>query len=369
MKKIIGFFTGARSDYGLTKRLLKMIQNDNFFELRIYVSGMHLLEKFGNTYEEIESDNFKIFKKIYTYNNVHDKKSEFTNSVNLIYDSIIDDCIDCAYIVGDRIEAYSAALALHFCKTPIFHYAGGQITKGAVDNIYRYNITNLSTLHFATVKSAFERLAEYPLVEKKNLHFTGSTAIDSIFEFLKSPVEIKKYFPELKESNYALMTFHSATNSNENICETMKFSINRIISANYKVLITYPNNDQGSKEIIDLINTYKYDKNIVIVKNLTSEKYYSAIKGSKFVIGNSSSGIIEVPYFNKTTINIGSRQDGRDFDNTIIDCSINIDELEKVFELGFNTNWRSIKPDLKYGAGDSSIKILNIMKNYFNENK
>ena len=369
MKKVIGFFTGARSDYGLTKKLLKMIQNDNFFELRIYVSGMHLLDKFGNTYEEIENDNFKIYRKIYTYNNVNDKKSEFTNSVNLIYDSIIEDCIDCAYIVGDRIEAYSAALALHFCRIPIFHYAGGQITKGALDNIYRYNITNLSELHFTTVKSAFNRLAEYPLIEKKNLHFTGSTAIDSIFEFLKSPVEIKKYFPELKDSNYALMTFHSATNSKENICEVMKFSINRIVAANYKVLITYPNNDLGSKDIIDLIKTYKDDKNIVIVKNLTSEKYYSAINSSKFVIGNSSSGIIEAPYFNKTTINIGSRQDGRDFDKTIIDCSTNIDELEKVFELCFNTNWITKKSEFKYGEGDSSIKILNIMKNYFNENK
>lgn len=367
MKIKIGFFTGARSDYGVTKKLLKIIEEDEFFELRIYVSGMHLLEEYGDTYKEIENDNFQIYKKIYTYSNVLNKKSEFTKSVDMIYDNISEDNLDCAYIVGDRIEAYSAALALHFCKIPIFHYAGGQITRGAVDNIYRYNVTNLSTLHFTTVKSAFERLAEYPLVEKKNLYFSGSTAIDSIYEFLKSPVEIKKYFPELLDFNYALMTFHSATNSDENICDAMKFSINRIISANYKVLITYPNNDQGSKEIIDLINTYKDNKNIVIIKNLTSEKYYSAIKSSKFVIGNSSSGIIEVPYFNKITVNIGSRQEGRDFDNTIIDCSTSINELEKVFDSGFSTNWKSIKPDLKYGRGDSSKKILNIMKNYFNE--
>ena len=83
---------------------------------------MHLLDEFGNTYREIENDDFKIYKKIYTYNEVSNKKSEFTNSVDMIYDLISKDNIDCAYIVGDRIEAYSAALALHFCKIPIFHF-------------------------------------------------------------------------------------------------------------------------------------------------------------------------------------------------------------------------------------------------------
>jgi UDP-hydrolysing UDP-N-acetyl-D-glucosamine 2-epimerase len=363
----IGFFTGARSDYGLSKKLIKTLIEDSSFSVKIYVSGMHLLKKFGYSYKEIIEDGFTIHKKIPTYQNTEDKRNEFTNSVNMIYEAVKNDEIDCAYIVGDRIEAYSAALALHFLKIPIFHYAGGQITKGAVDNIYRYNITNLSNYHFTTVKSAYERLKSLDFIKKENVFLTGSTSIDSIKEFLKSPFLIGNYIPLLNKCDFALMTFHPVTNYNENVGETMKNCIDYLLKLNYKILITYPNNDNGSQQIINVINEYNDNKNIIVVKNLTASNYYSAIYSSQFVIGNSSSLFIEVPYFQKISINIGKRQDGRESDKSVYNCSVNKENIYDLINKCHKAKWKSPKNEILYGEGNSCFMIKNKIINCYKD--
>ena len=173
MKIKIGFFTGARSDYGLTKKLIQNLIGDNDFEVKIFVSGMHLLDKYGNTFNEILDDGFPIYKKIPTYQEVaKDKRNEFSETLNNIYESVKKEKLHAGYIVGDRIEAYGVALALHFLSIPVLHYAGGQITKGAVDNIYRYNITNLAYLHFTTINTAYQRLLNLPTIKQEHLYFT-----------------------------------------------------------------------------------------------------------------------------------------------------------------------------------------------------
>ena len=134
MKIKIAFFTGARSDYGVTKKLIKRLNDDEIFDVKIFVSGMHLLKKYGNTFEEITNDGFSIHKKINTYQEIaKDKRNEFSETINKVYEIVKNEELDVGYIVGDRIEAYGVALALHFLNIPIIHYAGGQITKGAVE--------------------------------------------------------------------------------------------------------------------------------------------------------------------------------------------------------------------------------------------
>lgn len=363
MKIKIGFFTGARSDYGLTKKLIQNLINDNDFEVKIFVSGMHLLDKYGNTFNEIIDDGLPIYKKIPTYQEVaKDKRNEFSETLNNIFESVKNEKLHAGYIVGDRIEAYGVALALHFLNIPILHYAGGQITKGAVDNIYRYNITNLAYLHFATIKTAYQRLINLPTIDPEHVYFTGSTAIDSIKDFLITPVWINNIIPDLQDSNYVLMTFHSVTSSNENIGHIMEYAISKILNLNLKVLVTYPNNDKGVEKIMEVINKFRENKRVIVKKNLGAQGYYAAIKNSKFVIGNSSSGVIEVPYFNKISVNIGSRQDGRDLDSSVWSCKANESELDCLFDKGESIKWISQKNIGIYGNGNSSKLIGNIIK-------
>ena len=261
----LGFVTGARSDYGLTRKLLSELSNDSDFEVYIYVTGLHLLNKYGYTINEIMGDGYNIKKAISTYTeDGRNRVYEFITTVDKVYRALRNENLDAVYIVGDRIEAYASALAAHFLGIPIVHYAGGQITKGAVDNIYRYNISNLASIHLTTCKSAFERLRNNYPIESENVYLVGSTAVDAIFEYKKNPQPISDVFPVLRQGNFALMTFQPVTKSEEPIAALMDSSIKKILQYKVKVLLTYPNNDTGSEEIIKIIQRYQKNDNVIV---------------------------------------------------------------------------------------------------------
>ena len=161
------------------------------------------------------------------------------------------------------------------------------------------------------------------------------------------------------------MTFHPVTNSNENIALLMEYSIIKLLSLNLKVLITYPNNDVGVEKIIEVINKFSDNNRVIIKKNLGAEGYYSAIYNSKFVIGNSSSGVIEVPYFNKISINLGNRQEGRDTDSNVWNCKTDKTNLDSIFEKGKLIKWKSSRTEGLYGEGNSCEIISNIIRKDF----
>ena len=364
MKRIrIGFFTGWRCEYGLTVELLRILDDDPEIELLIYPNGLHLLKKFGYTVDEIEEDGFTIGEKIYSYTEKgEDKVFELTNSINMIYKVISEAKLDGIIVNGDRIEAYAAALSAHFCKIPIFHIGGGVITKGAVDDIYRYNITNLADVHFVTNKSAYERLLKLETLNIDNIHFSGSTAIDRILKFKKEPGNINDIFPAIRPGRFALMTFHPVTRRNEPTKDIMGEAIGIILKNKFDVLITYPNNDVGYERILSEIEKWSSNPNVFVSKNLGAKAYYSALNDCTFVIGNSSSGVIEAPYFNKVVLNVGSRQEGRDKDDLVKD--IGTESMLNAINEGFKDGWKNADCSNLYGSGDSSKKIVNIIKKY-----
>lgn len=355
-------FTGARSEFGIMKNLIKRIDSDNDLEYSLYVSGMHFLKGFGDTFKEIETEGIDIHFKIpiYTENKAPDSK-EFSNAIAAFSEVLIKDKPDGIFIIGDRPEAYAMAIAAHFKKVKIYHSGGGTITKGAVDNIYRYNITNLSTHHLTTSLMNYKRLLSIPTVNKKDVYFTGSVAIDAIFDYLKHPVHISKYLNGLKK-NFCLMTFHAVTQNEENIAEIMNAAIETILNNKFKILITYPNNDPGYQDIIQVINKWETNPDICIVENLGSKRYYAAMYSCDFVIGNSSSGIIEAPYFNKPVVNIGTRQEGRETDESIISLKTDTEIVKNVLNEKFNEGWTFMNNNNIYGKGEALEQILKILK-------
>lgn len=364
----IGFITGARSEFGVIKKLINNLLSDDRFEVKIYVTGMHLLHKYGDTYKEIESEGIIISKIIPCYSEEdNDKVVDFTNIVSSVYKSLIGEKLDVIYIVGDRLEAYGSALAAHFLKLPIAHFAGGQITDGAVDNIYRYNISNLSDIHFVTNKPAYERLQLSPVINKNNIHLSGSTAIDSIFDYLKHPRSITDISSKLENNKYVVVTFHPVTKRSENIAGIMDLVIDKYVTKKIKVLITYPNNDEGSNSIINIINKWENNPYVVVAKNLGAINYYTAIYHAMLVIGNSSSGIIEVPYFNKFTINIGDRQKGRTKPKSVIDISPDICDINNFIDTFDIKTAKIPEQEFIYGYGGSFEIIKNSLLKFFNQ--
>lgn len=358
----IAFITGARSDYGPFKSALEKISKDKFFELDIIVHGMHLLKMFGNSIIEVRNDNYGKIIKIKTIKKNVNKCDELSYSINLLYKYLKKNSYELIILVGDRLETYAAALATHFVKIPILHYGGGHFTKGAVDNIYRYNITNLSKYHLTTSKEAYERLKSYKSINENYVYFTGSPTVDAIKKFLKRPDNIDLYIPELKGLKYVLMTFHPVTLAQEPIVNIMKSSIEHLIRNKINILITYPNNDEKSKDIIDFINTIRNKKNIYIKEHLGSKEYFSAIHNAEFVVGNSSSGVVEVPYFKKHVINIGSRQTGRACDRSVINIKAEVKKVLTVLSKLINKKIKLLDDEELYGNGTAVKKSIKIIK-------
>ena len=209
----LGFVTGARSDYGLSRKLLSDLISDSSFQICIYVTGLHLVQKYGYTVNEIVKDGFEIRKKISTYTEKgKDKVYELTATVEGLYRALKNESLDTIYVVGDRIEAYASALAAHFLKIPIVHYAGGQITRYAVDDIYRYSISNLAGIHLTTCKSAYERLRNNYPIQSEKVHLVGSTAVDSIFEYKKEITLMESFWIGLIVLDIALNYIHPIPN-------------------------------------------------------------------------------------------------------------------------------------------------------------
>jgi UDP-hydrolysing UDP-N-acetyl-D-glucosamine 2-epimerase len=359
VKKTIGFFTGARSDYGIMKRLIAAVASSEEFDYSIYVSGLHLLKSFGYTIDEIRNDGFEIKAAIDVFReDTEPGQKEFTLLISYLSSLLEREKPDAMFILGDRSEAYAAAVACHFAGVTIIHSGGGNLTKGAVDNIYRYNISNLSDVILATSKGSYERLLGIPVLDEKELVFTGSLAIDAIKQFQDSPKHIADFVPDLRPGAFALMTFHPVTRSEEDIAQAMDDSLTAITSTGTTVLVTYPNNDPGYQSILEVIEKWRSHDKVVIRKNLGAQGYYAALNACIFVIGNSSSGLMEAPYFHKQVINIGSRQEGREHDGSVTNTDCKPKYIKEAIDQGFEQGWSETTCDEIYGDGRALERIM-----------
>lgn len=358
----LAFLTGTRAEYGLAKAFLRALHADPRFELEIIPNGMHLLKKYGTTVNEIRADGFPISVMVETYSEEGGPKAvEFSRTVECMSRVIRGRRLDAVFLIGDRIEAYASALAAHFAGIPIIHSGGGHLTHGAVDNIYRYNISNLADLHFATSRNAYERLCSCPLVDNTSVHFVGSVAVDAIEAFKINPKPASDIKVGLEAGQYALMTFHPVTAVSEPIEEIMQAAIDTIISLGLAVLVTYPNNDVGSEAILGVIEANRARAGVFVVPSLGADRYYAAMHDCRFVVGNSSSGLSEAPYFHKPVLNVGVRQDGRDKDAGVLDVLATPDAVGEALVQGFEKNWEPVPCNQLYGTGNSVGKGLEII--------
>lgn len=359
----IGFLTGARSEYGVMRQLIQRVSEDSFFTPVIYATGMHFQQKYGLTINELKADNFAPIVEMPCYTEEQrDKKDDFVVLIDAISAGLFSNRPDILYLIGDRLEAYAGALAAHFLGIPVAHFAGGQITKGAVDNIYRYNISNLSSVHFVTNKYAYERLQQIPIIENGTIYLVGSSAVDNIVNYIKSPRKLTDLDPRLKRGSFALMTFHSQTIGSFDVPEAMDISIRTIIEKGKRVLVTYPNNDDGSEVILDIINRWRGNEHVIVIPNLGAKNYHAAIDNCLFVIGNSSSGIIEAPYFDKFTINVGQRQSGRNAPKSVKNTDSDIDLLISTICEIIDQKIQVPQQEYIYGRGNSINEIINVLK-------
>ncbi|HDC4521356.1 MULTISPECIES: UDP-N-acetylglucosamine 2-epimerase [Enterobacter cloacae complex] len=370
MPKKIAVFTGTRAEYGLLYWLMQDIKNDPTLELQVLVSGMHLSPEFGLTWQQIEEDGFKIDEKVEILLS-SDSAIGVVKSIGLgligFADALARMKPDLIIILGDRYEAFAAAQAAMFLRIPIFHLHGGEITEGAYDDAIRHAITKLSYLHGVSTEEYRTRVIQ--LGEEPNrVYNVGALGLEHLHRTnLLGLAELSKSLNFALDCPYFLVTYHPVTLA----FESPKSSFEALLDAldefkEYKIIITYPNSDDGGRQIIPILEQYAKNQagRVFAIPSLGQLRYLSALKHSTMVIGNSSSGIIEAPSFGVPTINIGSRQNGRLAADSVFNCLPNKNAIVETIKAAcqMKVKLNAVKIDNPYGEGDSSKKIINAVK-------
>jgi GDP/UDP-N,N'-diacetylbacillosamine 2-epimerase (hydrolysing) len=349
---------------------MKALEVDGAIDLSICVTGMHLSPEFGLTYKKILEDGFIINEKVETLlssdTTVGVSKSIGLGTISFseVFERLNPDVV---VVLGDRYEIFAACTAAMISRIPIAHCHGGEATEGLIDEAIRHSITKMSQIHFTSTKEYRNRviqLGEQP----KNVYNVGALGIESInkLELLtKSQFEESIDF-KLKRTNF-LVTFHPVTLDNlsaEAQFKELLYALDKFEDT--AIIFTKPNSDTDGRIIIQLIDQYvkNNSEKAIAFTSLGQLRYLSAIQYMDVVVGNSSSGLIEVPSFKKATINIGDRQQGRVKAASVIDCETNKDDIKnaimKALSLEFKEELKSSKNP--YGEKNSSIEIVEILK-------
>ncbi|MGE5423468.1 MAG: UDP-N-acetylglucosamine 2-epimerase [Ignavibacteriales bacterium] len=365
-RRKICIITGARADYGLLFWLMKEILADHEFELQIIATGSHLAPEFGMTYKEIEADGFQIDEKIEMLLS-SDTAIGISKSLGVAcigfadaYNRLTPDLV---IVLGDRYEILAAAQVALIMGIPIAHIAGGDVTEGAFDEAIRHSITKMANIHFVTNELSARRVRQ--LGENPDYVFkVGSTGIDYIKRVdLLSRQDLARELDFHFRRKNLLVTFHPVTldsvSSSEQFAEVLK-ALDRL-GTDVGVIFTKANADTEGRSINQMVDEYvtKHSAAQAYI-SLGQVRYLSTIAQVDAVVGNSSSGLYEVPSFKKPTVNIGDRQKGRLQAESVINCKVQATQIYNAITTAFDMECSAISNP--YGDGNSSTKILAHLK-------
>ena len=367
MKKIC-VITGTRADYGLLRWVMEGIRNSPVLQLQIIGTGMHLSPEFGLTIKAIEADGFQVDRRVEMLLS-SDTASGVTKSMGLgligFADVLAELRPDLMLVLGDRYEIFAAASAAMIARIPIAHLHGGESTEGAIDEAIRHSITKMSHLHFVAAAEYRRRIIQ--LGEKaERVFLVGGLGIDNILRLkLLSRKELESKLEFKLAARNLLITFHPVT-LEDHTSSAQLDEILRVLSKckDTGLIFTMPNSDTDSRHLFKQIKEFcLQNPSANAFTSLGQLHYLSCIQHVDGVIGNSSSGITEVPSFKKGTINIGNRQRGRLRASSVIDCEPTSDSLisalKKLYSQEFQTNLDSaINPYGMGGASESVVKEL-----------
>ncbi len=369
-KRKICVITGSRAEYGLLYWLMKEIQSDPDLDLQVIVTGMHLSPEFGLTYKVIEKDGFVIHEKVDMLLS-SDTAVGVTKSMGLATIGFADAFErlkpDLVVILGDRFEILAAAQAALVAQIPIAHIHGGELTEGAVDEAIRHSITKMSQLHFVSAETYRKRIIQLGEEPARVFNF-GAPGLDNIHRLkLLNRQELEKVLQwTLGKTNF-LITYHPVTLSKES---PMK-AINELFRAldhfpEAKIIFTKQNSDTSGRIIGQLIDEYvlRNQNRAAAYTSLGQLNYLSMVRQADVVIGNSSSGLIEVPALQKPTVNMGVRQRGRVRGESIIDCEESESQIATAIKKALSVDFQAMLSKVKspYGEGGTSKQIKEVIK-------
>lgn len=359
LKKVL-YITGTRADYGLMHNALELLNNDDDIQLEIAVTGMHLMEEFGYSVNEIKKDNFNLHIINQTF--LKDNKQFMSEFIGRLIVDLTQLMVkikpDIVLLLGDRGEMLAGAIAASYLQIPVAHIHGGDVSS-TVDDSARHAITKLSNIHFAaTRKSALriKQMGENP----ENIFVVGAPGLDSIIK-VKDNID-EKYLKEKYNivKDFVLVLQHPVSLEVESSSNQIKQTLDAVTLTDYQILLIYPNADAGGRAMIDKIKEYDVDA----YKNIPHDDFIGLLGLASALIGNSSSGIIESSSFKLPVINIGTRQAGREKAENVVDVGYDSNEILNALNYIKSNDYldkldNCINP---YGDGKSGENILKILK-------
>lgn len=357
VRKIL-FITGTRADYGKIKPLIRRVDDSDQFEAYVFVSGMHLLEKFGSTYEEVIKDKYKniytafglINSQSMSYN-LGDVVCHLTGYVNNINPDMI-------VVHGDRIDALAGAIVGALNNIRVAHIEGGELS-GSVDESIRHAISKFAHLHFVSNEEARNRILQ--LGEDSNHVFViGSPDIDVMISDKLPALQLAKNRYSVNFDRYAILMYHPVTTELEELGDQIRSVVDAAIQSDLNYIVVYPNNDCGSDIILNEYRRFNNNPRIRVFPSLRFEYFLSFLKNADFMLGNSSAGVREACIYGVPAIDVGNRQTNRyrvsdksniqHIDGDLDDILSAIKQVDK---------YR--KADLAFGSGNSTECFYNLI--------
>lgn len=370
VRRKICVVTGTRAEYGLLRLVIDGIAKSPVLELQLIVTGMHLSPEFGLTVQEIEADSYRIDCKVEMLLS-SDTPVGITKSMGLgligFADALAAIQPDLLILLGDRFEILAAASAALVARIPIAHIHGGEATEGLIDESIRHSITKMSHFHFVAAEEYRRRVIQLGEAPDRVFH-VGGLGVDNIMQLellTREDLETDLNFQFL--SNNLLITFHPVTLENNTSADQMDQLLVALSQLEDTGLIfTMPNADTDGRILFEKIKSFcRGRKHAKAYESLGQLRYFSCIRHVNAVIGNSSSGLLEVPSFKKATINIGDRQRGRLKASSVIDCAPNASSILQAIDNIFSTDFLdrlelTVNP---YGKGGASKSIVSFLEN------
>lgn len=358
MKKIL-FLTGTRADFSKIKSLIQILEKQQGFEVFVFVTGMHLQKEYGYTLIEIERCKFK---NVYTFeNHTHETTMDLTLAKTIEGLSVYVKTIqpDLIVVHGDRVETLAGAIVGSLNNILVAHIEGGEIS-GTVDELIRHSVSKLSHVHFVSNAEAAKRLKQMGEI-KSSIFTIGSPDIDIMFSNKLPSLEIVKEYYQIPFNAYAIVMFHPVTTEAKEMQQYSDDFVEALLNDTHNYVVIYPNNDLGSQRIIECYEKLKDNPRFRVFPSLRFEYFLTLLKNSQFIIGNSSAGIREAPYYGIPIINIGTRQQNRAVDTAII----NVDYSAKNITMALKSIDRHEiqKVGVDFGQGNSAQLFLETIKN------
>ncbi|MFK7030549.1 UDP-N-acetylglucosamine 2-epimerase [Flavobacterium oreochromis] len=353
-KKIL-FLTGTRADFGKIKSLIQILEDHSKFEVYVFVTGMHLQKKYGYTLIEIERCKFS---NVCTFENyTHEITMDLTLAKTVEgLSAYVKECTpDMIVIHGDRVEALAGAIVGSLNNILVSHIEGGEIS-GTIDELLRHATSKMSHIHFVANGQAKKRLIQMgELIQ--SVFVIGSPDIDIMFSNNLPNLSIAKQYYEIEFSQYAIAMFHPVTTEAIFMKEYAQNFVQALLNDNHNYVVVFPNNDLGSNEILQAYEKLKKNSRFRIFPSLRFEYFLTLLKNSQFIIGNSSAGIREAPYYGIPIINIGTRQKNRALHTDIIHVEYDTKSISEALLKINQHKVLSICND--FGQGNSAELFLN----------